>query len=141
VKRQEGFTLVELLVVVLVIGILAVIAIPLFIRQREKAEVADIQSVLKNAAIAIDSYAVVTNGNYSNLDGADSGPPTNAEYDLMVGEGFRKTDSIHVAVEASSTAYCVTTTASDLPVGHTWKQATYNSADGYPTPSDVDLCP
>lgn len=36
-KTQEGFTLVELLIVIAIIGILAGIAVPLFLGEREKA--------------------------------------------------------------------------------------------------------
>ena len=39
-KRQKGFTLVELLIAVVIIGILVSISIPIFTAQMHKAEVA-----------------------------------------------------------------------------------------------------
>ena len=55
-KRDEGFTLIELLVVVIIIGILAAIAIPVFLNQREKAWDKAVQSDLRNAATAQETW-------------------------------------------------------------------------------------
>jgi type IV pilus assembly protein PilA len=51
-ERQQGFTMIELLVVIILIVILSLIAIPVFLSQREKAWDANVESDLHNAAIA-----------------------------------------------------------------------------------------
>jgi type IV pilus assembly protein PilA len=64
-RSEGGFTLIELLVVILIIAILAAIAIPVFLRQRERAYVAQSESALKNGATAAESFATQNNGSYS----------------------------------------------------------------------------
>lgn len=62
---QDGFTLVELLVVVLVLGALVGIAVPTFVQQRDGAWDAAVRSELRAATIALASYRA-QNGVYSS---------------------------------------------------------------------------
>ena len=62
---EDGFTLVELLVVVLVLAALIAIAVPTFTGQREGAWDAAVRSELRSASIALESYRA-QNGAYSS---------------------------------------------------------------------------
>lgn len=55
-RKNSGFTLVELLIVVAIIGILAAIAIPQFAAYRAKAYCSAAKSDLANYAIAQEAY-------------------------------------------------------------------------------------
>jgi len=56
VQNEQGFTLLELIVVVAVLGILMAIAIQQFSLYRSRATDAAMRSDLKNAALAMESY-------------------------------------------------------------------------------------
>jgi type IV pilus assembly protein PilA len=57
-EKEKGFTLIELLVVIIIIGILAAIAIPVFMNQRQRAVDSSIQSDLRTAATAVETFWV-----------------------------------------------------------------------------------
>jgi type IV pilus assembly protein PilA len=64
-RSRQGFTLVELLIVVVIIGILAIIAIPKFANTKGKAWVSAMRSDLRNFANAQEAYWS-ENQNYYN---------------------------------------------------------------------------
>ncbi len=68
--NEEGFTLVELMVVVLIIAILVAIAIPTFLGARESAQDRAAQSDLRNALTAEKVYYVDNEVYTDNSGGA-----------------------------------------------------------------------
>lgn len=69
-QSESGFTLVELLVVMLILGLLAAIAIPSFFNQRDKARDADAKASVRTAQTAIETYATDNDGNYTGATAA-----------------------------------------------------------------------
>jgi type IV pilus assembly protein PilA len=67
-QSESGFTLVELLVVMLILGLLAAIAIPTFFNQRDKAHDASAKVSVRTAETAMETYATDHQGSYTGAD-------------------------------------------------------------------------
>ena len=92
---QGGFTLVELLVVVLVLGALVGIAVPTFVQQRDGAWDAAVRSELRAATIALASYRA-QNGVYSA-----------AALATGAGWGYEASPDIISVSEVSEQSFCL----------------------------------
>lgn len=70
-RRQEGnqgFTLVELAIVMIIIAVLAAIAIPNFIRVKHRAREASVKANMHTLQVAFEDFAVKSGGIYPDLE-------------------------------------------------------------------------
>lgn len=94
---EEGLTLIELLVVIVIVSLLAAIAIPLFLAQRERGWNAQSESALRNAATAMQA-AAIGDDTYAGITIPD----------LVANEGLKFSNNVTLAVEsADEKGFCL----------------------------------
>src|SRR5436190_461734 len=95
-RRNAGFTMVELLVVIGIIGVLAAIAIQEFALYRLKSFDATSEADLRNAATAEEAVYATTQNYVSCADA------TSCESQL---NGYRRSNGVSLAMKATSGAF------------------------------------
>jgi type IV pilus assembly protein PilA len=106
--RESGFSLIELLVVILIIGVLAGIAIPVFLSQKGKATDASAKEVARTASQAAETYQTDHGGRYEGIS-----PTVLHEYEsaLRTSEGGSNAWLSTAEGTESGQGYTVTATA------------------------------
>ncbi len=105
-RSSDGFTIVELLVIILIIGILATIAIASYPQMRVKAANAAAKSDLKNAAHFQETY-FATNDTYADQAIVDAEFSTTENVTLSVLEADANGYEMSATHSASLETFCL----------------------------------
>jgi type IV pilus assembly protein PilA len=106
--QADGFSLPEVLVAMLIIGVLAAIAIPLFLSTTNKATDVQAKELVRNAQTATESFAADHSGGYANLS-----PKEVAAEEPTIATAASTQHAFLSAASGNEREYTLTATATD----------------------------
>jgi type IV pilus assembly protein PilA len=133
-RRDEGFTLIELMVVVMIIAVLIAIAIPSFLGFRQSAQDRSAQSEVRSVLLAEKAYWL-ENGDYTETAGDITAFEPNAVMNADPAAG------VYIDLNgASSDIVCITRTSDSGNSFSVWESSTGGTFYGDTDLSGAD-CP
>jgi type IV pilus assembly protein PilA len=137
-QSESGFTLVELLVVMLILGLLAAIAIPSFFNQRDKARDADAKTLARTAQTAIETYGTDNGGSYA---GATPAALITIEETLNEADLTAPENGDALSVTSNADTYTVTVDSQNTPNDFSINRAANGTVTLTCTVANSDGCP
>ena len=107
-RSQKGFTLIELMIVVVIIGILAALAIPRFMRATTKSKQSEAKQILKQVYTMQHAYRQEYNAYCLNGTTASSAAPTAF---AQIGVDIMASARYSYAMAAAANTFTCTATA------------------------------
>ena len=131
--KQMGFTLIELMITVAIIGILSSVGYPSYMSHIQKAKRSEAQAALVSMATAMEQWRVENNNSYCGVSSAIPAPtcPTLAASDIF---------AVQVPTDGTGTkTYMLSfTTSKSSPTLTVYDQYTLTATPV--TPQDTDVC-
>ena len=102
-REESGFTLIEMLIVLVIIGILLAIAVPSYLGFKDRASKSAAQANVRSAVPAVEAYYADT-GHYTNMALASGDAPDTGGL-KGIDAGVKLT-----VVSAGASTYCISNT-------------------------------
>jgi type IV pilus assembly protein PilA len=119
-RHQKGFTIVELMVVIIIVGILAAIAVPFYLHYSEICKVREAVGIIK-AIITSQKVEKIRTNKYYTATG-DAAPT------IFLKKGVDLTDSVYFRYETVGDANAFTVTATAVAESGIMGTVSYDSA-------------
>lgn len=117
---EKGFTLLELLVAIGILGILVALAIPQYEAYRKRGYIAAVKSDLKNASIVQEAYFTETETYTNSLP-------------ALLSNGFRQSSNVSITVSVVGQTYSFSATHANCGAD-TWTYTGFGTITNPPTP-------